>query len=31
MEELKNTSTQDPFLALNRVIEKMGNVSLKSP
>ena len=29
MEELKKTSTQDPFLALNRVIEKMGNVSLK--
>ena len=29
MEELKKTSTQDSFLALNRVIEKMRNVSLK--
>ena len=29
MKELKKTSTQDSFLALNRVIEKMANMSLK--
>ena len=29
MEELEKTSTQDSFLALNRVIAKMANVSLK--